>query len=211
MHPIEINHSQEPIRLFKSNFLEFFTHIHPVVIVLIWAPPGIYLLVRSIETLPAGISLATLAMAFLAGLFVWTFAEYVLHRFVFHYQPRSTRQEKIVFLFHGVHHAQPRCKTRLVMPPAVSIPLGVVFYGLFSLVGSTLLGRPEWVGPFSSGFILGYITYDLCHYAVHHFPMRQGFLKQLKRHHIQHHYKTPNRRFGVSSPLWDVVFGTHTG
>jgi sterol desaturase/sphingolipid hydroxylase (fatty acid hydroxylase superfamily) len=48
----------------------------------------------------------------------------------------------------------------------------------------------------------------LTHYATHHFPMRRGILKFLKRYHMQHHYKTPDQRFGVSSPLWDVVFGT---
>jgi sterol desaturase/sphingolipid hydroxylase (fatty acid hydroxylase superfamily) len=50
--------------------------------------------------------------------------------------------------------------------------------------------------------------YDLTHYATHHFPMRGGYAKFLKRYHMQHHYKTPNQRFGVSSPLWDWVFGT---
>ncbi len=46
------------------------------------------------------------------------------------------------------------------------------------------------------------------HYATHHFPMRWGFLGYLKRHHMLHHYKTPDLRFGVSSPFWDWVYGT---
>jgi sterol desaturase/sphingolipid hydroxylase (fatty acid hydroxylase superfamily) len=64
------------------------------------------------------------------------------------------------------------------------------------------------VDPLFAGFILGYLAYDLIHYATHHFMMRKGALKFLKRYHMQHHYKTPDRRFGVSSPLWDMVFGT---
>jgi sterol desaturase/sphingolipid hydroxylase (fatty acid hydroxylase superfamily) len=55
---------------------------------------------------------------------------------------------------------------------------------------------------------VGYVAYDMIHYATHHFPMRWGVLKALKRYHMLHHYKTPNERFGVSSPTWDAVFGT---
>jgi sterol desaturase/sphingolipid hydroxylase (fatty acid hydroxylase superfamily) len=116
--------------------------------------------------------------------------------------------ERVTFLFHGIHHAQPQCKTRLVMPPVVSIPMALLFYGLFSLVLSKLIGASLRVAPVFAGFISGYLAYDLTHYATHHLPMRKGFGKFLKRYHNQHHYKTPNQRFGVSSPLWDIVFGT---
>jgi sterol desaturase/sphingolipid hydroxylase (fatty acid hydroxylase superfamily) len=208
MPSLEINHSSEPIRLFKSDFLEFFTHIHPAVIVILWGPLGVYLMFDTLASIRAGAAAAVMLLVFLAGLFLWTFAEYTLHRFVFHFRPRSPLQEKIAFLFHGVHHAQPKCKTRLVMPPPVSIPFGALFYLLFYLVGAILLRRPEWVSPLAAGFLSGYLTYDLTHYATHHYPMRWGFLKTLKRHHMQHHYKNPGGRFGVSSPLWDLVFGT---
>jgi len=107
-----------------------------------------------------------------------------------------------------VHHAQPQLKTRLVMPPVVSVPMAFIFYGLFSLVVGAWIGAPQWIAPLFSGFIIGYLVYDLIHYATHHFPMRRGFLKFLKRYHMMHHYKTPDARFGVSSPLWDRVFGT---
>lgn len=204
---LDIDHSPEPIRLFRSDFLEFFTHIHPLTIVVIWTPVVVYFLVRAVQGL-AGSSWLFIPFAFLLGMFVWTFIEYVLHRFVFHYQPHTPWQAKIVFLFHGVHHKQPQCKTRLVMPPVVSIPLALMFYGLFYGVVGMLLGLPQWVAPLFSGAIFGYLLYDLTHYATHHLPMRWGFLKSLKRYHMQHHYKTPEQRFGVSSPLWDIVFGT---
>lgn len=204
-----INHDSTPIRLFKSDFLEFFTHISPITIIIIWLPFAAYMLLGEVA---AGIerqqSLWYLPAAFLVGLFVWTFSEYILHRFLFHYIPKNEFQEKIVYLFHGIHHHQPQCKTRLVMPPVVSIPLAAVFYGLFWLILSKALGMPHWLGPTVSGFTIGYLTYDLTHYATHHFPMRSGVGKYLKRYHMMHHYKTPDQRFGVSSPLWDVVFGT---
>ena len=94
------------------------------------------------------------------------------------------------------------------MPPVVSIPAAIVFYLLFSLVFGVLLGMPQWVAPIYSGFILGYLCYDMIHYATHHFPMRSRAMKYLKRYHMMHHFKTPSARFGVSSPVWDVVFRT---
>lgn len=202
--PIDKSKNPESIRLFQSDFLEFFTHISPVTIVVIWGPTALFLLYLSVQTASLGVILG----AFLLGLFLWTLAEYTLHRFLFHYNAKSERAKRIFFLFHGVHHAQPQDKTRLVMPLPVSIPLALVFYGLFHLVFAVLLKAPEWVNPLTAGFMVGYLIYDLTHYATHHFPMRSGWAKYLKRHHMAHHYKDPNTRFGVSSPLWDWVFGT---
>jgi sterol desaturase/sphingolipid hydroxylase (fatty acid hydroxylase superfamily) len=207
---VEISHDKEPIRLFKSDFLEFFTHIHPVVILVIWVPVVVYFLVTAIRNHVIGGTGwgGYIPLGFLAGLFLWTFAEYTLHRFVFHFRPRAPWQEKVTFLFHGIHHAQPQCKTRLVMPPVVSVPLAFLFYAAFYLVFGALLRIPGWIAPAFAGFVVGYLFYDLTHYATHHFPMRRGIWKYLKRFHMQHHYKTPDQRFGVSSPLWDIVFGT---
>ncbi len=205
MH-IEINHSDDPIRLFKSDFLEFFTHISPITIVVIWAPVAGFFLYRAIATAGDGFPWF-IPIGFLLGLFIWTFTEYTMHRFVFHFKPRALWQERVSFLFHGVHHAQPQCKTRLVMPLPVSIPLATLFYGLFYLILNAI-GAGEWLNPMFSGFMTGYLAYDLTHYATHHFSMRSGYAKFLKRHHLRHHYKTPNMRFGVSSHGWDIVFGT---
>jgi sterol desaturase/sphingolipid hydroxylase (fatty acid hydroxylase superfamily) len=206
-HP-PIDHSDTPIRLFKSDFLEFFSHISPVAILILWVPVVVFFLVRAILQAPAGAFAWYIPAGFVIGLFLWTLSEYLLHRFVFHFPPKTPRMERITFLFHGVHHAQPQCKTRLVMPPVVAIPLALIFYGLFVLVWSVIFGLPQWVGPTFAGFLVGYLIYDLMHYATHHFPMRSGYLKYIKRYHMQHHYKTPNARFGVSSPLWDMVFKT---
>jgi sterol desaturase/sphingolipid hydroxylase (fatty acid hydroxylase superfamily) len=202
-----INHSKEPIRLFQSDFLEFFTHISPVTIVILWLPVAVIFLFQGGALAPAGYT-AQVLLGFGVGVFLWTLAEYTLHRFLFHFQPRSPRQERVLFLFHGIHHAQPQCKTRLVMPPVVSIPMALVFYGLLYLFLGIFIRRPDWIPPLFSGLITGYLIYDLDHYATHHFPLHWGFLKFLKRYHMQHHYKTPNQRFGVSSPLWDWVFRT---
>lgn len=205
---IEINHSDVPIRLFQSDFLEFFTHVHPVVVLVIWLPYAVVMLDWGFASRPPQAGMAYLLGCFLVGLFVWSFVEYNIHRFFFHFCPTDAWQERIVYLFHGVHHAQPGLKTRLVMPPVVSIPMGAFFFGLFYLLVGQALGQPHWVGPLTAGFTVGYVAYDMIHYATHHFPMRWGVFRYLKRHHMLHHYKTPDKRFGVSSPLWDWVYGT---
>ncbi len=197
-----------PIRLFKSDFLEFFTHISPLTIIGLWLPIVVILLVYAALTAHVPVFPVYIPLGFILGLFLWTFAEYSLHRFLFHHKPASPRQERIFFLFHGIHHAQPQVKTRLVMPFPVSIPLALVFVGLFYLILGVMLKAPQWVAPLTAGFLVGYLVYDLTHYATHHFPMRSGYAKYLKRYHMQHHYKDPNTRFGVSSPVWDRVFHT---
>lgn len=205
---IEINHSDVPIRLFKSDFLEFFTHISPVAVLVIWAPVVAYFLIRAIRNVLGGGAWWIIPVGFIAGVAIWTFAEYTLHRFLFHYHAKGERAQRIFFLFHGVHHAQPQLKTRLVMPPVVSIPLAAIFYGLFYLVVAVLLKGPQWVEPLFAGFMVGYLAYDLIHYATHHFKMRSGYWKYIKRYHMAHHFKAPNALYGVSSPIWDYVFKT---
>ena len=203
-----VDHSDQPIRLFKSDLLEFFTHITPQAIVIIWLPVILWFLARSIREFSNQPSFLSLPLAILIGLLLWTLTEYILHRFVFHYHPTHPSLKRLVFLFHGIHHAQPQSKTRLVMPPIVSIPMAFIFYTLFAWVFGTIIGWPHWVDPLFVGFGIGYLLYDLIHYATHHYPIRSGFLKTIKRHHMQHHYKSPDKRFGVSSPFWDVIFAT---
>ena len=212
MGQTEIQHGKEPIRepirIFKSDFMEFFTHIHPLVIVAIWAPVMLYFLIGSIIWRVPQSTPVYIPLGFAIGLVVWTFAEYSLHRFVFHFRPRSEFQKRILFLSHGIHHAQPMSKTRLVMPPVVSIPLSIFFYGIFYLCVAIILGRSQWVAPVYSGFAAGYLTYDLLHYSMHHFRMKGAYLQFIRKFHMRHHAQTPDKRFGVSSPIWDLVFGT---
>ena len=203
---LPINHSPEPIRLFRSDFLEFFTHIHPGVVLLLFVPVVVFFLVRGYQDF--GGALLPVAIGYLGGLLLWSLAEYLLHRYVFHYEPEPEWLQRVWYLIHGVHHEQPQCKTRLVMPPILSIPLALLHYGLFVLVVGVLLHSPLWVAPLFAGFITGYLIYDMVHYATHHLGMKWGFLKFLKRYHLLHHYKTPDDRYGISSPIWDVVFGT---
>ncbi len=206
---LPINHSDEPIRLFKSDALEFFTHIHPGCRARSstsrWSSFAFGAESRGGSPARRG---RRCGAASWPGSFVWTLSEYLLHRFLFHFEPTSPRLKWVWYLIHGVHHEQPQCKTRLVMPPVLSIPMALAFYLFFHVVVGSLIGAPRWTAPLFAGFVTGYIAYDMTHYATHHLPMSRGFLKFLKRYHLLHHYKTPDDRFGISSPLWDLVFGT---
>ena len=196
-----------PIRLFKSDFLEFFTHIHPAVVLALWVPVIAFFLARAV-VLPWPGRPLFVPLCYVSGVFLWTLVEYCLHRFLFHYEARTEWGKKVFYLFHGVHHAQPMCKSRLVMPLALSIPLAFIFFLLFDGVVGVLAGRPQWVAPLFAGIVSGYLAYDMLHYASHHFRLKSPVLKAIRKSHMQHHGATHDMRFGVSSPLWDYVFGT---
>ncbi|KAB2877650.1 fatty acid hydroxylase [bacterium] len=193
-----VSNKDETIPLFKNPVLEYFSHIHPITPVVTFTPAIAFTFYLGFVTL----SWISLILFFVLGLFVWTFTEYAIHRWAFHYHPKSELGKQIHFLIHGIHHDYPRDSTRLVMPVPVSIPLAVlfyfVFYGIFDIYANALF----------SGFIFGYVAYDSIHYATHHFPMRSGIAKWLKDYHIRHHFEDDEAAYGVSNPLWDFVFNT---
>jgi len=200
--------SYESIRLFESDFIEHFSHIRPYVVLVVWGPLVAFFGYLTFRNWPADQSALLTIPLVLSGILFWTLSEYVLHRFVFHFKAKSERGKRISFLFHGVHHAQPMEKTRLVMPPVVSIPIGVFFFGLFYLAFFIIVKRPYLLYPVFSGTILGYLLYDMTHYSLHHFKINKGYFLTLRKNHMRHHSKTPNKRFGVTTLLWDFVFGT---
>ena len=190
-------------RLFKSDFLEFFTHISPVTVLVVFLPLIGWLLWLAAKV-DAGRGWWFTPLMFLIGLAVWTPSEYILHRFVFHFKPRNPSPfiDRVSFLMHGIHHAEPHEKTRLVMPPVVSLPLSAIFYLAFRLIAGTA------AFAIFAGFLTGYVIYDMMHYALHHLPYLGKTFKMLRKHHALHHHKTPEQRFGVSMMFWDKVFGT---
>ena len=196
-----VSNKNESLRMFKSDFLEFFSHVHPLTPHVIYLPVMIYMLYLGAG--PRGLTMAVVAGLFAGGILIWTLVEYTMHRWVFHYEPTSKWGKQFHFMLHGVHHDYPNDASRLVMPPVVSIPLAFFFYGLFLV----LFGR--LTPPVFAGLLAGYLFYDSLHYATHHFPMRHGVWLWLKRHHLRHHYQDDHRGYGVSSPLWDLVFRTH--
>ena len=192
---------EKSVRLFKNDFLERLTYVHPVVPLVFWSPVIAFLLWRSASV--DGFSVPQIASMAVPGVLVWTLTEYWVHRILFHYPATSAFGQRIVYLYHGVHHEVPNDKRRLVMPPAGGVIVMAILWLLFSLV----IPWP-WEDPFFAFFILGYLIYDYLHYATHHFRMKGALLGALTRHHLKHHFTSEESRFGVSSPLWDWVFGT---
>ena len=185
--------------MFKSGFLEKFSKVHFTVPLFVFVPVIIYFSWKAFSK--ANVSVIDYVLYFFLGLFVWTATEYLLHRFVFHKELKGKIGERIHFIFHGVHHDYPSDRLRLVMPPSVSIPLAALFYWIFSLILS-----PAHLYSFFPGFILGYLFYDMTHYAIHHFNFKNSIWKNIKQHHMLHHYSDPTKGYGVSSALWDKIF-----
>jgi sterol desaturase/sphingolipid hydroxylase (fatty acid hydroxylase superfamily) len=196
-----VSNKNESVRMFESDLLEKFTHIHPATPLVIYVPMIGWMIYLAAAR---GLSLGSIALLFVCGVAIWTLVEYTMHRFVFHYEPRSSWGKRLHFMVHGVHHDYPQDATRLVMPPLVSLPLALLFYALFYLI----FGRSTPAA--FAGLLVGYLFYDMLHYATHHLPMKRGVWLFLKRYHLRHHYQDDHAGYGVSSPLWDHVFGTRS-
>jgi 4-hydroxysphinganine ceramide fatty acyl 2-hydroxylase len=194
-----VSNSQESVRMFKNDLLEALSKVHYWVPLIIFVP--VILVCSYFALFVDDINIGTFFGMVLFGLFIWTFTEYIMHRFVFHFVPKAKWALRLHFIFHGVHHDYPSDAKRLVMPPSASIPLATGFYFLFQW-----LLPANYVNAFFPGFILGYLAYDISHYAIHHFNFKGNFWKKIKQHHMLHHYQDPSRGYGVSSPLWDKIF-----
>lgn len=193
-----ISNSTESVRMFKSSLLENLSKVHFTVPLFVYVPVIIYFSYRALTT---PLSFGMYALCFLGGLGVWTITEYLLHRYVFHFVPKSKWGLRLHFIFHGVHHDYPKDAKRLVMPPSASIPLAVGFYFLFSL----FLAK-AYLWSFFPGFITGYLIYDMMHYAMHHYNFKSSLMKRVKQHHMLHHYDDSTKGYGVSTSLWDEIF-----
>jgi 4-hydroxysphinganine ceramide fatty acyl 2-hydroxylase len=148
------------------------------------------------------IGTASTVAVFVGGALLFTFFEYWMHRAVFHLTTKTAFQAKWVYNLHGVHHAFPKDKDRLAMPPYISLVVATFFVFVFE----GLLGAYGF--PLAAGFLVGYALYLLVHYSMHMFKPPHNVFKVLWQNHAMHHYRDPSRGFGVSSPLWDYVFAT---
>jgi sterol desaturase/sphingolipid hydroxylase (fatty acid hydroxylase superfamily) len=165
-----------------------------------YLPIIVYFLFRSGSIL--GFNLLTITLVFIAGLLFWSLFEYVAHRFLFHWIPKTPRSTKFVYTLHGNHHHYPRDRQRLFMPPLPSLLIATTLFLLIRL------SMGSYVFMFFPGFVLGYLLYGSMHYAIHAWNPPFKWMKPLWRNHHLHHYKNEHQGFGVSSTLWDHVFGT---
>ena len=195
-----ITDKNKSLRMFKSDFLESLTHVHPATPFIFFVPVILFSIYGAIEWY--NIAFTQFLLLFVLGGALWTFSEYVIHRFVFHPPFSDTYMKWFYFYSHGVHHDTPNDATRLVMPPLLSIPISLLFYFLFR----TFL--PEGHLALFGGFISGYLAYDFLHYATHFHSFTWGWFKKLKKHHTVHHFTNPKLNYGVSNSFWDYIFFT---
>ena len=186
--------------LFENSFLNFFSRVHPAVPAVIFIP---IIAVMYWLSFIDGMNVLPVIGLTAAGIVIWTLSEYWLHRLLFHWHPKFKGGDQLNFIIHGVHHDHPNDRMRLVMPPAVGLPLAALFLGAFVLA----FGTPAGYAGFA-GFLIGYLVYDYTHYYVHHFVPKTRAGKRIREHHMRHHFQDHSRGYGVSAPWWDRVFGT---
>ena len=186
--------------MFESDLMEFFSRVHPAMPLVLYLPVVGYMLYLALWR--QKLSFLVVAGFFFLGVLLWTLLEYLIHRYVFHYEPKTRAGKRLHYVIHGVHHDYPNDARRLVMPPSISVPLAFLFYGVFLLIFA------RFASSAFAGLVFGYVCYDMLHYATHHFPMKQGTWLWLKQYHLRHHYKDDHVGYGISSPLWDYVFRT---
>ena len=140
------------------------------------------------------------------GIILWTLLEYGLHRFIFHIQVplRNPWLREMVNASHLAHHASPRDPVKVLVRPGYGLVVSSIFYGLFyTLTRSVFLTSGLVVGVWA-----GFLYYEAVHYRVHFSLSGSGFIARQRRAHFYHHFTNNKRCFGVTSPLWDYVFGT---
>jgi len=189
-------------RIFESNFFEMMSRYPWWYILPLWLPVIFMLILNSVFKS----SLLATIPSVVVGFFLWGAIEYVLHRFLFHMESDTPIRNFVHFFAHGIHHIIPLDPTRLTFPPSFAIPLIFSIYQLVSLF-TTWVPSIEGV---MAGAVFGYVSYDTMHYYFHHGDRFRSisYFNYMKKKHTDHHYKCPNNNFGVTTPLFDWIFGT---
>ncbi|MGB3796482.1 MAG: sterol desaturase family protein [Alteraurantiacibacter sp.] len=199
MKPTDENAQRMP--LFENSILEKLTVISATWFIVTWA-----ILLPLIAVIGWGAAEPVQGFALVcAGLLVWTLFEYVAHRYVFHWEPRSDLLKRLVFVIHTNHHLEPNDRLRNLMPPVVSIPVAACIWALFYAVGGA---AATWA---FLGFMIGYTGYDLTHYACHQWKMQGRLGKAMKRHHMRHHFTQEPGNYAITAIFWDQVLGSSVG
>lgn len=182
--------------LFRHPALDAFTRAPP------WTPYVLAgpLLLGSVY-LGRGTELGSGLGAFVVGALLWSLLEYLLHRFFFHAQVRGETARIAVFLAHGHHHATPMDRMRIAAPPLQMVSALLLLFGICDVIFD---GSAVWIA--FAGSIAAYLAYEAIHYAIHHGREGLGILRAVRRHHLAHHHVDARSRWGISTPLWDVVF-----
>ncbi|ORY91154.1 hypothetical protein BCR43DRAFT_566717 [Syncephalastrum racemosum] len=188
---------------FSNPWLDVLSRTTWYTVPLVWLPFVGYQLWRSVS---CGLTLTTALQIFCLGVVFWSLLEYALHRFLFHLDdllPDHPLALLCHFTLHGIHHHMPMDRLRLVMPPALTILIGAPVIQLTHQLLSTSKAH-----AFVAGAFFGYVGYDCIHYYLHHAQVIRIHFREMKRYHLAHHYKNYESGYGITSKIWDHIFGT---
>lgn len=188
-------------RFFHRPLFERLTRAHWASPYALWAAPIAACLVFGTRAFDP----PRLAVLVATGWLVWTLVEYWLHRGLFHLAPTTPARRVTAFIVHRHHHVAPGDRDRLVATPLYSGGLALLLLGLYSLLAGPVA---RW--PLLAGSLLGYLAYELAHLRAHHGRPRTAVGRVLRRRHLRHHFTDAGLDFGISSPLWDLVFRTYS-
>jgi len=142
----------------------------------------------------------SILVAVLSGMLTWSFSEYCIHRFVGHACKGRNRFSRE----HLAHHSNPD----YFAPTWQKMIFGSAYASLcFSL---SLFFLPVFVALiYALSFALSYGFYEWLHRRIHTHAPRNAYGKMMRKHHLSHHFSDARQCHGVSSRVWDRVFGTH--
>lgn len=189
--------------VFENPILERLTRTHiSVPITILMTIAAVLLYIAFVYTDYTQLTPLYVVGLFISGFISFTLIEYIAHRYLFHMKPTNEFKRKVQYALHGLHHEYPKDKDRLAMPPIMSLLLAtIMFFVFYFLIDTKVFG-------FLPGFITGYCGYLFVHFIVHAYPPPNNIFKGLWLNHSIHHYKDNTQIFGVSSQLWDYIFGT---
>jgi len=139
-----------------------------------------------------------------AGVLWWTFAEYAFHRWLYHLRPRWRPARSLFDAIHLQHHRQIADRRLWNAGPLLAIPIAVILAGPVLAVTRD----PAVTSRVLLGTVVAYFVYEWAHYAAHAREWRSGPLAYLQGFHLHHHHGNARECFGVTNPLWDLLFGT---
>jgi sterol desaturase/sphingolipid hydroxylase (fatty acid hydroxylase superfamily) len=132
-----------------------------------------------------------------AGLILWTLLEYALHRIALHRMP-------VFSPMHSLHHGAP---LDLIGTPSwisVTVWVSVILLPLWWLTSFNV------ANGLTVGVMIGYWWYGYVHHVIHHHTRKRtsAYFSELRAWHMRHHHSPKRGNFGVTTSLWDHVFGT---
>lgn len=138
----------------------------------------------------------------LLGIFTWTLLEYVFHRWAGH-----GRGFWRITPF-GIEHTRHHAEGNYFAPTIRKAIAAIVIMMLIAPVSIVLTNQTVGLS-FASSLVGTYVAYEFLHRRIHTHASDTRYGRWARLHHLHHHFVNPRTNHGVTSPFWDVVFGTY--